>query len=110
MVSGAHHASASLIRGPDKESGTHPVGTATGSDGRSGGVPDAGAHPYVGQLLFYDPTAIDARFDDPGGWFNCPGTLVSPTVVVTACSGTSGAYRLDQADDLAFLATFGITP
>src|SRR5918993_5399529 len=21
-----------------------------------GGVPDAGAHPYVGQLLFYDPT------------------------------------------------------
>jgi hypothetical protein len=30
-----------------------------------GGVPDAGAHPYVGQLLFYDPTAIDPRFDDP---------------------------------------------
>jgi hypothetical protein len=28
----------------------------------------------------------------------------------TTCSGTSGAYRLDQPDDLAFLATFGITP
>jgi hypothetical protein len=28
----------------------------------------------------------------------------------STCSGTSGAYRLDQADDLAFLATFGITP
>jgi hypothetical protein len=39
--------------------------------------------------------AIDPRFDDPGGWFNC--------------SGTSGTCRLDQADDLAFLATFGIT-
>ena len=44
-----------------------------------GGVPDEGEHPYVGQLLFYDPTAIDPRFDDPGGWFNCSGTLVSPT-------------------------------
>ena len=40
-----------------------------------GGVPDAGAHPYVGQLLFYDPTAIDPRFDDPGGWFNCTAPL-----------------------------------
>lgn len=60
------------------------------------GVPDAGAHPYVGQLLFYDPTAADPRFPDSGGWFNCTGTLVSPTVVVTAghCTypeGTNGA-------------------
>jgi Trypsin len=61
-----------------------------------GGVPDAGAHPYVGQLLFFDPTAADPRFPDAGGWFNCTGTLVSPTVVVTAghCTfpeGTNGA-------------------
>jgi hypothetical protein len=60
------------------------------------GVPDAGAHPFVGQLLFYDPTSIDPRFSDPGGWANCSGTLVSPTVVVTAghCTfptGTDGA-------------------
>ena len=59
------------------------------------GVPDAGAHPYVGQLLFYDPTATDPRFTDPGAWFNCSGTLVSPTIVVTAghCTfpeGTNG--------------------
>ncbi len=59
------------------------------------GVPDAGAHPYVGQLLFFDPTAADPRFTDPGGWFNCTGTLVSPTIVVTAghCTfpeGTNG--------------------
>jgi trypsin len=59
------------------------------------GEPDAGAHPYVGQLLFFDPTAVDSRFSDPGGWFNCTGTLVSPTIVVTAghCTfpeGTNG--------------------
>jgi trypsin len=60
------------------------------------GVPDAGAHPYVGQLLFFDPTATDPRFSDPGGWFNCSGTLVSPTILVTAghCTfpeGTNGS-------------------
>ena len=37
-----------------------------------------------------DPTAIDPRFDDPGGWFNCSGTLVSPTTVVTAGHCTFG--------------------
>jgi len=30
-----------------------------------GGAPDAGEHPYVGQLLFYVPDAVDPRFDDP---------------------------------------------
>jgi Trypsin len=55
-----------------------------------GGVADNNAHPYVGQLLFYDPTAIDPRFSDPGGWFNCSGTLVSPTIVVTAGHCTFG--------------------
>ena len=55
-----------------------------------GGLPDEGAHPYVGQLLFYDPSGIDPRFDDPGAWFNCSGTLVSPTIVVTAGHCTFG--------------------
>ena len=32
-----------------------------------GGVPDAGEHPYVGQLFFYVPEAVDPRFDEPGG-------------------------------------------
>ncbi|QBX54389.1 trypsin-like serine protease [Nocardioides seonyuensis] len=49
-----------------------------------GGAPDAGEHPYVGQLLFYVPNAVDSRFDDPGGWFNCTGTLIDSTTVVTA--------------------------
>ncbi len=48
------------------------------------GQPDNGEHPYVGQLLFYVPDVQDSRFDDPGAWFNCSGTLVSPTVVLTA--------------------------
>jgi hypothetical protein len=45
---------------------------------------DGNEHPYVGQIFFLDPTAADPRFTDPGGWFNCSGTLISPTVVVTA--------------------------
>lgn len=42
------------------------------------------SHPYVGQLFFYDPTYPDPRFTDPGGWFNCSGTLITPTIVITA--------------------------
>jgi secreted trypsin-like serine protease len=49
-----------------------------------GGTPDEGEHPYVGQLFFYVPTAEDSRFSDPGGWFNCTGTLIDPDTVVTA--------------------------
>lgn len=49
-----------------------------------GGAPDEGEHPYVGQLLFYVPTAVDPRFEDPGGWFTCSGTLIDPDTVVTA--------------------------
>jgi hypothetical protein len=48
------------------------------------GQPDAGEHPYVGQLLFYVPEAADSRFNDPGAWYNCSGTLVTPTIVLTA--------------------------
>ena len=49
-----------------------------------GGVPDAGEHPMVGQLIFYVPDAPTSLYPDPGGWFSCSGTLVSATVVVTA--------------------------
>jgi hypothetical protein len=38
----------------------------------------------VGQLIFYVPDAATSLYPDPGGWFSCSGTLVSPTVVVTA--------------------------
>jgi Trypsin len=52
-------------------------------------------------------------FGDSGGPIFVSGTTTLVAVVSfgtsSTCSGTSGAYRLDQADDLAFLATFGIT-
>ena len=54
------------------------------------GQPDGDDHPHVGQLLFFVPDAPSAIFDDPGGWFNCTGTLVSPTIVLTAGHCTFG--------------------
>jgi Trypsin len=48
------------------------------------GQPDAGEHPYVGELLYFVPDAIDPRFTDPGAWFSCTGTLVDADTVVTA--------------------------
>ena len=41
-----------------------------------------------------------------------PTTLVAVTSygISPTCSDGTGGYRLDQADDLDFLATFGVTP
>lgn len=61
-----------------------PVGAITN------GTPDDGEHPFVGELLFYVPDYHDSRFDDPGGWFTCTGTLMTATVVVTAGHCTFG--------------------
>src|SRR5919107_5524032 len=61
------------------------MAVATPAQAIKNGVPDAGAHPYVGELFFYVPSSTeDTRFDDPGTWYTCTGTLISPTVVVTA--------------------------
>jgi hypothetical protein len=53
-----------------------------------GGALDQGAHPYVGQLLFYVPDYPSSRYgeNDPGAWFTCTGTLTGPSgrLVVTA--------------------------
>ena len=52
-----------------------PVGAITN------GTPDNGAHPYVGLIGFYDAS---------GAWlWRCSGTLIAPTVVLTAghCTG-----------------------
>jgi len=67
-----------------------------------GGAPDAGEHPYVGQLLFYVPTDVDPRFDDPGAWFNCTGTLIDANTVVTAghCTYAVGVEGEEPADPL----------
>ena len=64
-----------------------PVGAITN------GAPDGGEHPYVGELLFYVPDAPSSRFADPGSWFTCSGTLLSPTVMVTAGHCTFGVGK-----------------
>ncbi len=48
------------------------------------GQPDAGEHPYVGFMIFYDASPGEA------GWYSCSGTLLSPTVFLTAGHCTYG--------------------
>jgi hypothetical protein len=56
------------------------------------GVPDNGRHPYVGEMLLYVPDDTDPRFNDPGAWYTCTGTLLDATHVVTAghCTYATG--------------------
>jgi Trypsin len=54
------------------------------------GHADNGEHPYVGELLFYIPDAVDSRFDTPGSWFSCTGTLLNSATVITAGHCTFG--------------------
>jgi hypothetical protein len=65
--------------------------------------------------LSNNPSTGGTCFGDSGGpTFDT--TTSSVVVAVTSfgyspnCTGVGGAYRLDQPDDLAFLANFGITP
>jgi trypsin len=54
------------------------------------GQPDGGEHPYVGELIFFDADAGSPGFNDPGAWFTCSATMLSPTVIVTAGHCTYG--------------------
>ena len=67
-----------------------PVGAITN------GQADASEHPYVGELFFYVPDEADDRFTDGGSWFGCSGTLISPTVVLTAGHCTFGTGHEGQ--------------
>ena len=56
------------------------------------GEPDAGEHPYVGLMIYFDPS-------EPG-WFSCSGTLLDEDTFLTAghCTygvGTGGEVILD---------------
>lgn len=61
------------------------------------GEPDAGEHPYVGFMIFFDPTAP--------GWFSCSGTLLDANTFLTAghCTfgiGTDGEVVLGPDGEL----------
>jgi hypothetical protein len=64
--------------------------SATSASAITTGQPDNWEHPYVGELIFYDPDAEHPRFNDPGSWFSCSATMLSPTVLVTAGHCTYG--------------------
>jgi hypothetical protein len=57
------------------------------------GVPDDEQHPFVGQLFFYVPDAVDSRFSTTGAWYSCSGTLVDKKTVVTAGHCTFGVGK-----------------
>jgi hypothetical protein len=62
------------------------------------GQEDGGAHPQVGQLLFFDPTVPSARYGDFGAWYNCSGTLLTDTIVLTAGHCTFNVGVAGEAD------------
>lgn len=43
------------------------------------GEPDDGEHPYVGFMIFFDPT-----YGETGGWFSCTGALLDSVTLLTA--------------------------
>jgi secreted trypsin-like serine protease len=61
------------------------------------GVPDGGAHPEVGALL-----AQEAYSD--GTWTTCSGTLISPTVFLTAAHCDEGVDRVKVTFDSTYVA------
>jgi hypothetical protein len=64
--------------------------SATPASAITTGVPDDGEHPYVGEIIFYDPDFVSSQFNDPGGWFSCSATMLTSTVLVTAGHCTYG--------------------
>jgi hypothetical protein len=66
------------------------------------GVPDANGHPEVGALLA--PTAYS-----DGTWATCSGTLISPTVFLTAAHCDQGLSRVAVTFDSVYDASKGTT-
>src|SRR3954453_15150338 len=61
------------------------------------GVPDGNGHPEVGALL------AQQAFSD-GTWEECSGTLISPTVFLTAAHCDEGVSRVAVSFDSVYVA------
>jgi hypothetical protein len=66
------------------------------------GTPDGNGHPEVGALLAPTP------YSD-GTWATCSGTLISPTVFLTAAHCDEGVSRVAVTFDTAYNAATGTT-
>jgi Trypsin len=62
------------------------LGVATGAQAITNGQPDNGRHPYVGLMVALDAKGVPL--------FRCTGSLLSPTVFLTAghCTGAPAAH------------------
>jgi secreted trypsin-like serine protease len=66
------------------------------------GAPDGNAHPAVGALL------APVAYSD-GTWETCSGTLIAPTVFLTAAHCDQGVSRVAVTFDASYLAATGTT-
>ena len=78
------------------------LGIATPAQAITYGVPDGNGHPEVGALL-----APQAYSD--GTWETCSGTLISPTVFLTAAHCDQGVSRVAVTFDSSYDAATGTT-
>jgi secreted trypsin-like serine protease len=75
---------------------------AAGANAITNGAPDGSAHPEVGALL-----ALEAYPD--GTWADCSGTLISPTVFLTAAHCDLGVSRVAVTFDSSYNSSTGTT-
>jgi V8-like Glu-specific endopeptidase len=71
--------------------------TAAPASAITNGSPDGNRHPYVAGLV------NDTQFSD-GTWIYCSGTLISPTVVLTAAHCNDDGARTRVTFDPAYVA------
>jgi secreted trypsin-like serine protease len=75
---------------------------ATAANAITYGTPDGNAHPEVGALLAPQP------YSD-GTWATCSGTLISPTVFLTAAHCDQGVSRVAVTFDSSYTSSTGTT-